>query len=97
VYPRSDYSDARRTIRRSLSLITSSSGTLPEPPGVDPVFHLPSFGYQRFLQAAMLRFATTVTTQRVGEPDLSSLTERTSPVTVDPINVNVAFWHRYWA
>jgi hypothetical protein len=41
--------------------------------------------------------ATTVTIQRVGRLDLSSITDRTNPVTVDPINVNLAFWPRYWA
>jgi hypothetical protein len=35
--------------------------------------------------------ATTVTIQRVGRLDLSSITDRTNPVTVDPINVNLAF------
>jgi hypothetical protein len=36
-------------------------------------------------QAAMLRFSTTVTTQRAGGLDLSSLTEQTNPVPVSPL------------
>jgi hypothetical protein len=40
---------------------------------------------------------TTVTIQRVGLLDLSSITDLTIPVMVDPINVNVAFSPRYWA
>jgi hypothetical protein len=39
----------------------------------------------------------TVTIQRVGPLHLSSITERTIPVMVHPINVNVAFSPRYWA
>jgi hypothetical protein len=39
----------------------------------------------------------TVTIQRVGLLDLSSITERTIPVMVDPINVKVACSPRYWA
>jgi hypothetical protein len=39
----------------------------------------------------------TVTIQRLSVPEPSSLTDRTMPVTVDPISVNVAFWLRYWA
>jgi hypothetical protein len=42
-------------------------------------------------------FATTVTIQRLSVPDPFSFTDRTNPVTVDPISVNVAFWPRYWA
>jgi hypothetical protein len=38
-----------------------------------------------------------VTIQRVGLLDLSSITDRTIPVMVDPVNVNVAFSPRYWA
>jgi hypothetical protein len=45
----------------------------------------------------MLRFATTVTTQRVGELDLSSLTEQTNPVTGKPFMVKIVFSFRYWA
>jgi hypothetical protein len=33
----------------------------------------------------------------VGLLDLSSVTDRTIPVMVDPVNVNVAFSPRYWA
>jgi hypothetical protein len=45
----------------------------------------------------MLRFSTTVTTQRVGELDLSSLTEQTNPVTGKSFMVKVVFSFRYWA
>ena len=48
-------------------------------------------------QAALPCIPTTVTIQRVGPLDLSSITERTIPVMVEPINVNVAFSPRYWA
>jgi hypothetical protein len=41
--------------------------------------------------------ATTVMIQRLSVPDLSSLTDRTNPVTVAPIKFSVAFWPRYWA
>jgi hypothetical protein len=43
----------------------------------------------------MLALATTVTIQRVGLPgDLTSMTERTNPVTSDPFTVKVVFWPR---
>jgi hypothetical protein len=42
-------------------------------------------------------FATTVTIQRLSVPDPCSFTDRTIPVTVNPISVNVAFWPLYWA
>jgi hypothetical protein len=42
-------------------------------------------------------FATTVIVQRLSVPDLSSFTEQTTPVTVDPMSANVAFWPLYWA
>jgi hypothetical protein len=42
-------------------------------------------------------FANTVTIQRLSEPAPSSFTERTIPVTVAPISVNVASRPRYWA
>ena len=45
----------------------------------------------------MLHFSTTVTTQRVGELDLSCLTEQTNPVTGKPFMVKVVFSFRYWA
>jgi hypothetical protein len=45
----------------------------------------------------MACLGTTVTVQRVGVVDLSSLTERTIPVTANPFNINVAFSPRYWA
>ena len=47
-------------------------------------------------QAAMLGLAMTVMIQRVGPLDLTSMTERTSPVTGDPSTVTVAFWPRCW-
>jgi hypothetical protein len=34
-------------------------------------------------------FAITVTIQRLGEPDPSSFTDRTTPVMLDPISINV--------
>ncbi len=37
------------------------------------------------------------TTQRIGVKDLSSLTERTIPVTGKPRNITVALSPRYWA
>jgi hypothetical protein len=40
---------------------------------------------------------TTETIQRVGLLDLTSITERTIPVTRNPFNITVAFWPRYWA
>jgi hypothetical protein len=40
---------------------------------------------------------TTETIQRIGVLDLSSLTERTIPVTGKPRNITVALWPRYWA
>jgi len=45
----------------------------------------------------MLRFSATVTSQRVGELDLSSLTEQTNPMTGEPFMVKVVFSFRYWA
>src|SRR6266403_176560 len=39
----------------------------------------------------------TKTIQRVGTLHLSSLTERTTPVTGIPFDINVAFSPRYWA
>jgi hypothetical protein len=45
----------------------------------------------------MPSFATTVTVQRLSGPDLPSFTEQTTPVTVDPVRVNVAFRPEYWA
>ena len=41
--------------------------------------------------------AMRVTIHRVGLLDLSSSTDRTYPVSVDPISVNRAFCPRYWA
>ena len=40
---------------------------------------------------------TIETTQRIGVLDLSSLTERTIPVTGKPCNITVALSPRYWA
>jgi hypothetical protein len=54
-------------------------------------------GRQIMGQAALPCIPTTVTIQRVGPLDLSSITERTIPAMVDPINVNGAFSPRYWA
>ena len=45
----------------------------------------------------MLRFSTTVTTQCVGELDVSTLIEQTNPVTGKPFIVKVVFSFRYWA
>jgi hypothetical protein len=42
-------------------------------------------------------FGTTETIQRAGFLDLTSMTERTIPVTGNPFNITVAFWPRYWA
>jgi hypothetical protein len=42
-------------------------------------------------QAAVLGSAMTVMIQRVGLPDLTSMTERTTPVTNDPSTVNAVF------
>jgi hypothetical protein len=42
----------------------------------------------------MLGLATTVTIQRVGLLDLTSMTEWTNPVTSDPFTVNVVLWNR---
>ena len=39
----------------------------------------------------------TETIQRVGLLDLTSITERTIPVTVNPFIINVTFSPRYWA
>jgi hypothetical protein len=38
-----------------------------------------------------------VTIQRVGLLDLTSMTERTNPVTSDPFTVTVVFWRRCWS
>jgi hypothetical protein len=40
---------------------------------------------------------TTETIQRIGVLDLSSLTERTIPVTGNPPIITVALSPRYWA
>jgi hypothetical protein len=40
---------------------------------------------------------TTATIQRVGVLDLSSLTDRTIPVTGKPFNINFACSPLYWA
>jgi hypothetical protein len=40
---------------------------------------------------------TTVTVHRAGVLDLSSLTDRTIPVTGNPFNINLALSPRYWA
>ncbi len=40
---------------------------------------------------------TTETIQRVGLLDLTSITERTIPVTRNPFNITIAFWPPYWA
>ena len=40
---------------------------------------------------------TTVTVHRIGLLDLTSITERTIPVTGNPFNITVAFSPRYWA
>ncbi len=40
---------------------------------------------------------TTETIQRVWLLDLTSITERTIPVTGMPFNINLAFSLRYWA
>jgi hypothetical protein len=53
------------------------------------------------LLAAMMylssSLATTVTIQRVGLLALTSMTERTNPVTSDPFTVNVVLWARCWS
>jgi hypothetical protein len=41
--------------------------------------------------------ATTVTIQCLSVPDPASFTDRTIPVILDPISINVAFWPLYWA
>jgi hypothetical protein len=48
-------------------------------------------------QAAMPGLAMTVTIQRVGLLDLTSITERTNPVTRDPFSFKVVFWPRCWS
>ena len=48
-------------------------------------------------QAATPCLGTTETIHRIGVLDLSSLTERTIPVTGKPRNITVALWPRYWA
>jgi hypothetical protein len=45
----------------------------------------------------MLCIAMTVMIHRLGVLDLTSITDRTMPVIVDPINVNCALPPRYWA
>ena len=45
-------------------------------------------------QAAILGLAMTVMIQRLGLPDLASMTEWTSPVTSDPSIVKVVFCRR---
>jgi len=42
-------------------------------------------------------FGTTLTSQRVGLLDLTSITERTIPVIGNPFNTNLTFSPRYWA
>ena len=44
----------------------------------------------------MRPIATTVTIQRTGELDMTSLTEWTTPVTGEPSIINVVFTPRYW-
>jgi hypothetical protein len=46
-------------------------------------------------QAAIRRFATTVTIQRTGELDASSFTELTTPVIGEPSTISVVFSTRY--
>ncbi len=49
-------------------------------------------------QAAMRGLSTTVTIQRVGLlPDLTSMTERTNPVTSNPSTVKAVFRPRCWS
>jgi hypothetical protein len=48
----------------------------------------------RIRQAAMRGLAMTVMIQRVGLLDLTSMTERTNPVTSDPSTVKVVFLPR---
>jgi hypothetical protein len=48
-------------------------------------------------QAAMLGSAMTVMIQRVGSPDLVSMTEWTNPVTSDPSTVKDVFGRRCWS
>ena len=45
----------------------------------------------------MLCIAMTVMIHRLGVLDLSSMTDRTMPVIVDPIKLNRALPPRYWA
>jgi hypothetical protein len=45
--------------------------------------------------AAMPCLGTTVTVQRMGLLDLTSITERTIPVTGNPLNITVDFWPLY--
>jgi hypothetical protein len=45
----------------------------------------------------MLSLGITVTVQRVGVLEQSSLTARTMPVKGNPFNINRAFSPRYWA
>jgi hypothetical protein len=45
----------------------------------------------------MARVPTKVMIQRRGESVVSSLTDRTKPVTADPMKVNVALWPWSWA
>ena len=46
----------------------------------------------RNIQAATAWVPTTVTIQRRGVLETSSLTERTRPVTVEPFSLNEALW-----
>ena len=46
------------------------------------------------LGQAAIGLAMTVMIQRVGLLDLTSMTERTGPVTGDPSTVTVVFWSR---
>jgi hypothetical protein len=45
----------------------------------------------------MPRLGITETIQRVGLLDLTSITERTIPVTGNPRSITVVFSPRYWA
>jgi hypothetical protein len=57
----------------------------------------PFHGAVEMVPAVIPCISTTVTIQRLSVPEPYSLTDRTIPVTVDPINFNVVFSHRYWA
>jgi hypothetical protein len=63
-------------------------------------FKFPDWRYRKEAgcgYAAMPCLGTTVTVQRMGLLDLTSITERTIPDTGIPFNTTVAFWPRYWA